>query len=287
MKTGNSWKTKKIILAALVAGSVSGSIAFAQGSEGFGGPGGPPPRHGRGMPPFGSPRRVTVLDLPMPVLSAGLKLTEDQQSKVHDIQKSFRDQRDSLMPRRGPDSGGPPDQSTMQANMEKLKALDAAANNSIKAVLNADQKALLPDLLKNIETLRAAGIPAELYGKLNLSDGQTKKIAEIAQQAQQDMHAKMEAARQSGDFEATRSAMDQSRAETHQKAMAILTDDQKSMVEQFIKDHPRPQGGRGGGPGRGHGGPPHDGFGPPPGGGPDGGPPPPDGPPPGGDPSNS
>ena len=31
------------------------------------------------------------------------------------------------------------------------------------------------------------------------------------------------------------------------KALAILTSEQKAMVEKYIKDHPRPQGRRGGG----------------------------------------
>ena len=285
-----SWKTKRFVLAALIAGSFSGSLALAQGPDGPGGPGCPggPPGHGRGRPPFGGPRRVSVIDLPISVLAFGLKLTDDQKDKVRQIQKDFRDQRDELMPRRGPDSGGPPDRSTMQANMEKMRTLETDAASRMKAVLNSDQKAQLPSLLKNIESLRATGIPAELYGKLNLTDTQKKNISEIAQHAQQDMRAKMDAARLSGDFEASRSAMDQAREASHQKAMSALTAEQRAVVEQFIKDHPRPRGGRGFGPPPGHGGPPPNGFGPPnDGGGPgdggpgDGGPPPPDGPPPG------
>ncbi len=296
MKSGFSWKTRRYILAALLAGTVSSSITLAQGPGGPDGPGGGPggpPGHGRGRPPFGGMRRVSALDLPITVLASGLKLTDDQKDKIQQIQQDFRDQRNELMPRRGPDSGGPPDPATMQANMEKMHSLETDASSKINAVLTSDQKTVLPTLIKNIESLRATGIPAELYSKLNLTAAQKKKIADIAQQARTYMQTKMAAAQQSGDFEAARSVMDQVRQDSHSKAMAVLTTEQKALVDQFIKDHPRPQGGRGFGPPNGHGGPPQDGFGPPPdgggpGGGPqDGGPPPPDGPPPGGDPSDS
>jgi hypothetical protein len=67
--------------------------------------------------------------------------------------------------------------------------------------------------------------------------------------------------------------MEQSRQQTHEKAMAALTAMQRSAIEKYIAAHPRPERGPGFGPGGpgGPAGPPPRGF---------GGPPPGDGPPP-------
>jgi uncharacterized membrane protein len=220
---------------------------------------------------------MSLVDLPPAVLQAGLKLTDSQKTKIARIQEKFQQARKDLMPL--PEEA-PPDPESMRDNMEKLRSLHQQATKDIEAVLTTSQKKAIPTVLREIQALRMAGIPAELLGTLKLSDDQRKQIASIVQQAQQETRQKMDAARQSGDRNAMRDIMEQSRQDIHDKAMAVLTDDQKAQVEKFVAEHPLPPGGPGFGPPPGG---PGDG---PPAGGPPAGPPP-DAPPPPGDPDGA
>lgn len=279
MKRRSRLYLQALSAAILLTGVFAGAPAFAQG------PGGPPPGPGFGRPGGGGPRQDSVANTPIGALAAGLKLTSDQKAKIAAIQKKLQQQRRDLMPRPGgSEDGGPPDPSTMRANMDKMRSLEQTAVRKIKEVLTSDQKQTLPTFMKELGSLRATGIPIELYGTLKLTTDQKQQLTGIAEKARDVMRQKMDAARESGDFGSVRDAMDQSRRQTHDQAMAILTDAQRSAVEKFIEDHPRPQQGEGFGPPPGGFGPPPDGNGPPPPG--DGnGPPPGDGngPPPPGD----
>ena len=296
MARRSGFKRADVRLAALLLGTICIPSAFALAQ------GGPPPGpdQGQGRPPFGGPPRfgggqrgASVAQIPVSALTAALNLTADQKSKIDSIQKDAQQQRRSLMTPPDQGAGGPPDPEQMRANFDKMRSLDQQTKANIEAVLTDDQKQALPGFLKEVETYRSTGIPLEVYGDLKLTVDQKQQIAAVAKKAQQDMQAKMEAARQSGDFQSMRSAMDQNRQTTHAKAMAVLTADQRATVKKYMDAHPRPQGGPGGpggfgGPG-GPGGP--GGFGPggpggPPPGGPDGGPggPPP---PPNGDGGNA
>ena len=290
-----------------------------QGRSPFGGP--PPGRFG--MPPFGGPRQASAADMPISMLRAGLDLTADQTAKIAAIQEQFQRQRQAqfrrpgaaggpqrrpggqgagpdgpggrggpgeppggLPPPGGPD--GPPPGGPGGIPSNGMRDPNKQANDRIQATLTATQKQALPGLLKELDALRGADIPAETYGDLKLTADQKTRLAAIARKSQQQMRQNMDKARESNDFGAMRDTMQQSRRQTHEQAVGVLTADQRKVLEQFRKDHPRPQG--------------RDGFGPPPGGqpgGPDGhpgGPPPPrpggqdDGPlppPPGGEPDGN
>jgi Spy/CpxP family protein refolding chaperone len=269
--------------------------------------GGPPP--GRpGMPPFGGPRQASVVDMPISMLRAGLDLSAEQTAKIASIQEQFQRQRQTQFRRPGaaggpqgraggqgaeqggpgrpggpdgPDGrpggpGGPPPGGPGGPAMNGMSNQNKQAGDRIMAVLTATQKQALPGLLKELDTLRGAGIPAETYGDLKLTADQKTRLAAVARKSQQQMRQDMDKARQGNDFAAMRDTMQQSRQKTREQVMSILTAEQHKVLEQFRKDHPRPQG--------------RDGFGPPPGGRPGGpprpegqddGPPPP--PPPGGE----
>jgi Spy/CpxP family protein refolding chaperone len=144
------------------------------------------------------------------------------------------------------------------ADLKKMQDLTTKATSSIDAVLTPAQKKELPGALKEIGTMRNAGIPLETLGDLKLTSTQKTKIASIADKAQKDMEVKVKAA--NGDFQSLMPAIQQARAKTHTDVMATLTASQKAVVEKYEKDHPRrgfgggmggPGGGgrRGGGPG--------------------------------------
>lgn len=236
----------------------------------FGGPGGPPPFGGPGGPP---PGHLTAANAPLPVLEAGLKLTDDQKAKIAQIQQQFRKQMHANMPPPpGFGQGGPPDQ-TMRTNMEKGRQMEQQTTHRIEAVLTSEQKAALPDLLDEARALQAAGIPLEAYVNLKLSADQRHQITAIGKKIRQEIDQKREATQQSGDFDAMREAMRSTHQQAHEKVMAVLTESQRAAAAKFARQ--RRQGGPGGGFG-----PPPDGIGPPPGGfgpPPDGGGPPPGG----------
>ncbi|HZT41639.1 MAG TPA: Spy/CpxP family protein refolding chaperone [Chthonomonadaceae bacterium] len=265
--------------AALLLGA---TLALAQPpppGPGGNGPGGPPP-FGRpgGPPPFGGPGGppppITAATVPLPFLEAGLKLTDDQQTKIAQIQQQFRKQmRAQMPPPPGPGEGGPPDPQTMRAAMEKGREMEQQATHRIEAVLTSEQKATLPDLLDEARALQAAGIPLEAYNDLKLSADQRQQITAIGKKTRQEMDQKRQAAQQSGDFESLREAMRSTHQQAHEKVMAILTESQRETAQKFARQHRRPgPGGFGGPPGGfgpppgGFGGPPPDGGGPPPGG---------------------
>jgi hypothetical protein len=132
--------------------------------------------------------------------------------------------------------------------------------------------------MKELGAFGPAGIPLDILSELKLSADQKSRIVAISEKAQQDMRAKMDEARQNGDFQSIFQIMQSNREAVHKQAMAVLNADQRALVEKFAKEHPmRGPGGPGGFPGG-----PGGGFGRP--GGPGGFPGGPGGPPPGGNP---
>jgi len=273
MKPRFATRTSFLLAAALFV-AVSGSAARSQppppGGPGFGGP-------GMGRRPMGGPRPSTAAQTPLAALTAGLKLTDDQKARVQAIQDQLRQQRDALMPRPGQGNDAPPDPETMRANFDRLRAAEQKANSDINAALNDSQKKALPGLLKKLDVWRQAGIPAELYGELNLTDAQEQQIEAIVKKARAAMPPPPGG--QPGDGGPGRGHGDrgQARQKMHEQAMEVLTVDQQKAVQDYIDAHPRPPFGHGpGGPGGGFPPPPGgENGGPPPPGGEEGGPPPP------------
>ena len=247
--------------------------------------------------------QISLADVPVSVLTRELKLTSDQQTKIEAIQKKWRTQMQSLRPQGGPGGpegqGGPPpggpdgpgDQGGAPPAApegqggpggqggpppggpggpggpnSKLFQARQATIKSIEAVLTDTQKQAVPGLMKTLDALQVSGIPIAVVSDLKLTSDQKTKIQTLAATAKQADRKVMESAHESGDFDSVRTAMQKSRKSVHDKAMAVLTSDQKQIVSAFAKEHPQ-QGPAGFGP-------PQDGNGPPPPGGPGG-----DGPP--------
>jgi Spy/CpxP family protein refolding chaperone len=236
---------------------------------------------------------MTPASAPVGGLDAELKLTDKQKQAIRQIQDAFHKEQRALMPgfpgggpggppnggpnggppNGGPPNGGPPNFEQMQANMQKMRMLDAKASKQIVELLTDDQRKALPEALKDLDLMRQAGIPLDILGELKLTADQKSKIAAVLAKSQQDMRKLMEEARQSQDFQGVREAMQSFGQNTHRQVMAVLTEGQRTQVETFIKEHPmRGPGGPGGfgpgGPGGfrpgGPGGPGQGGDGPPP-----------------------
>ncbi len=217
------------------------------GPDGPGGrPGGPGGPGGPGMGRGGG--RIQPVTAPIEALVFELNINAAQADKIKAIQAAYRKERDSLMPPRGNQSG-PPDRDAMRAIMEKIQALDKAANAKIVAVLNPGQREALPGVMMLLDALQSVGIPAPVVAELKLTDDQKKQIVVIGKKLQEDMQKAMQ--------DQDRQAMQDARKKAHDEVEALLSDDQKAIIQKFMKDHPRPQGGPGGpgGPGGRPGGP--------------------------------
>ncbi len=255
--------TRTARTAALTAliGVMLGTAALAQfggppppGGPRFGGPRGGSPGGGgpgRGMR---GPRASTAATAPLPALTAGLRLTAEQQAKIARIQSTFSGQRRSMMPPPPPPGGPPPDFRAMGAAFDRMRAMEQSADASVQAVLTAQQRAALPGLLRTLDDLRTAGIPPATYGALHLTTAQTARITGMAQALQQATRQAMAAPPAGGD---PRSAMRAGRDRLAAQAAAVLTPTQRAIVDKYKAAHPRPAFGEPGGPrGGGFGGPP-------------------------------
>ncbi len=176
----NSRKAIGTALAALAALTVC-AVAQAQGPPDGNGP--PPSFGGRGQfghggGRMGPPPPASAASVPVEALASALSLTADQQAKVKGIQQAFRQQCGALRPAPGAD-GGPPDPSTFAEVRTKVQALDKKASADVEAVLTPSQKAALPALLSEMDSLRPAGIPPELVSSLKLTDAQKTQLAAI------------------------------------------------------------------------------------------------------------
>jgi hypothetical protein len=137
----------------------------------------------------------------------------------------------------------------MTKMQEERKKNDA----QVEAVLTDDQKKALPAFLKDVQAYQSAQLPLALISDLKLTEDQKTKIAAVVKQVQTISQEKMQEARDNQDFQAIREIMTQSQTALKDKTRALLTADQKAMVEKYEKENPNQgfggRGGRGGGQG--------------------------------------
>ncbi len=248
------------------ATAVLSLVAFAQGSAlaqrgnggggfggGFGGFGG---QRGGGMMQMG------LSSLPVDVLVKGLKLTDDQKTKVDDVQKKIREaQRAAFGGGNNPFGGGAgggnrPDPAQLQEMMAKMQEERKKNDAQVEAVLTDDQKKALPAFLKDVQTFQTAQLPLALISDLKLTEDQKTKMAAVVKQVQTISQEKRQEAMDNQDFQALREIMTQTQTALKDKTRALLTADQKAMVEKYEKENPNQgfggfggRGGRGGAPG--------------------------------------
>jgi len=250
----------KLMTTLVGATAVLSLVAFAQGTAlaqrgnggggfggGFGGFGG---QRGGGMMQMG------LSSLPVDVLVKGLKLTDDQKTKVDDVQKKIREaQRAAFGGGNNPFGGGGnrPDPAQLQEMMTKMQEERKKNDAQVEAVLTDDQKKALPAFLKDVQTFQTAQLPLALIGDLKLTEDQKTKMAAVVKQVQTISQEKRQEAMDNQDFQALREIMTQTQTALKDKTRALLTADQKAMVEKYEKENPNQgfggRGGRGGAPG--------------------------------------
>ena len=200
---------------------------------------------GQGRGQGGYQRGGTLATLPLSLIDSYLKLTSDQKSKITAIQTQYKADVKALMPT-PTDANATPDPQARREMMQKSREVSTKADSDIKAVLTPEQTPMLDTMNKDLQTYNSVGIPAEVLGDLKLTADQKAKISTISDDSRKEMQSKMQDAQNGGDRQAMMLAMRDMQKATHDKAMEVLDLSQKNKVETYLKDHPQPQGGRGG-----------------------------------------
>jgi hypothetical protein len=178
-----------------------------------------------------------------------LKLDEDQVAELEEIGTAMRESFAGMRPQGG---GGPPDPQAMQAMMEKMRKAAEEAEGKLEDILDPNQLERLIGLVIQRDNLRSLNSKL-VAAKLNITDDQKAKMAEIEKENQEKMREMF----QSGLGPEMRDKMRTLREEGEAKLKALLTDAQKEQMESLKGPEfkfPEPQFGRGG-PGGGPGGP--------------------------------
>jgi Spy/CpxP family protein refolding chaperone len=178
---------------------------------------------------------VYLSDLSVETMSQGLKLTDDQKTKIQAIlDKRAADYKTLVLPG---DQQGKAD-AVQEAN-RKRGEFAQKADTDIEAVLTDEQKKVLPDYKKELAFFRQAGLPAGLIGDMKITDEQRTKIGAQATENRRTMRQKMRDAQQSGTA-ITPEARRAMTKENQDKILALLTPEQRAMLDKYNKDHPTP-----------------------------------------------
>ncbi|MBI3945241.1 MAG: hypothetical protein HY321_04930 [Armatimonadetes bacterium] len=172
---------------------------------------------------------VTLAQIPAAALEQPLQLTKEQMEKITAIQTKLREELRGL-------AGGGGDR---QYTMERRQQLNTKATQDIEAVLTDAQKQKVPDLIKQMQVYRNCGIPLEVVAALKLTPDQVTKLEAISKEYQTKLEGMQTGG---GGFDGFREL----REATQQKVQAVLTADQKAIVEKWQRDNPQPGRGAGG-----------------------------------------
>jgi len=250
MRTGKNL----MMLAATAALVLSVSAAWAQPQgqgrgRGFGG-------FGRG---FGGPTDPTLL-LTQESVQKDLELTDDQKTKVTKLADEAQQARQEAFQGLNFQPGQPPSQEEMQAMQKKMADLASANKKKADDILVPKQQQRLDEIALQYslegQAFNIAGTAGALAGddlakKLGLTDDQKKKLEDLQTEAgtkTQDLFQ--------GGGPPDQQEMAKLRTDFKDKAIAVLTADQKTKLEKMQGkkfDVSTIQMGRGFGPGRGRG----------------------------------
>lgn len=166
-------------------------------------------------------QRVSVAAIPPSVLKDPLKLTPQQMESITRIHNKLVEETRALRPQ----AGGQPDREAMRENMQKLRDLNQKATQEIQALLTDEQKAKLPEVLREMGQLRSMGVPLEALAELKLTAEQKSRMLALGAEYQKKLQALSPQERQT----ARREIMQEARA----KMAEILTAEQRAVAQKY------------------------------------------------------
>jgi hypothetical protein len=162
-----------------------------------------------------------------------LKLSDDQKTKLTALGETVRGEMQSAFAELG--ELDPEDrEEKMQELRKTAQERGKAVQQEIAAVLSPEQVERLKQLNLQIRGVSALG-DEEVAADLKLSEEQTKQLAEIQSESATAMQDAFRQARESGggDRDAMRTKMEGLRKSANDKAMAVLSADQKAQFEKM------------------------------------------------------
>ena len=221
-------------LAALLLTGI-GAAAQSQQAGGTVGIGQQPAAPGAARRQRQNARVVHLSDLSVSAMNQGLKLTDDQKTKIQAIlDKRAADYKALVLP---PDQQGSSD--AVQAANQKRLDIANKADSDIEAALTDDQKIALTNFKRDLQVMQQAGLPLDMVGDLNLTDDQRQKITAQARENQRTVRQKATEAQQSGTT-MTSEARTAMLKENRDKILALLTPEQRATLDKYGKEHPAP-----------------------------------------------
>jgi Spy/CpxP family protein refolding chaperone len=166
-------------------------------------------------------QRVSVAAIPPAALNDALKLTPQQLESITKIHNKLVEETRALRPQ----AGGQPDREAMRETMQKLRDLNQKASQEIQGLLTEEQKAKLPEVLREMGQLRSMGVPLEALAELKLTAEQKTKLLALGAEYQKKLQALSPQERQT----ARREMMQEARA----KMAEILTAEQKAVAQKY------------------------------------------------------
>jgi Spy/CpxP family protein refolding chaperone len=240
---------------------------------------------GPGMITFGAPMaalnsKPSLVNAPILAMVRYFGLTEEQAQKIEEIQKSARPDFKAIFQDAFKISEGDgattttPDGRTVRTlsialDPEKVKEMQAKAQErnakiqqdmeraekEIELVLTPEQRPGVNPFLRDLELFQGAMLPAELIRDLDLNGPQKRKLQIIVRDAKAEREQRIQGAvnqvRQSGQASSIGTSISGSisdwRKQVMEKSRAVLTPGQRTIVENWEKEHPQRYGLPGGG----------------------------------------
>lgn len=161
-------------------------------------------------------RAVPLITVPLETLSTIAPMVAEQKEKLKAIYEQYENEARPLRPQRGA-------QQTPE-NRQKLAEINRKYSEQVEQVLTPEQRTKITDALRQFGALRGLGIPLDVATKLNLTEAQKKQIEPLVREATEKVRAMSPDERRAKSREVM--------AETREKVLQILTEDQKKTLQE-------------------------------------------------------
>jgi DNA-directed RNA polymerase subunit F len=172
-----------------------------------------------------------------------LGLSDEQVGKVQELMQNNQ----ATMRERFQDLQGLGQDEMREKMQSMMKEMSASTKTKLKDILKPEQLKRYDEI-----SLQAMGVDAfsddEVTGKLKLTDDQKKKLADLQEDTQEEIRSAFQDAQGGGDRQALGRKMREIRDQAREKALTVLTDEQKATWKEMTgKPFQFPMGGGPGG----------------------------------------
>ncbi len=178
--------------------------------------------------------------LPIDVMKVGLELSADQVAKISAIQRQLETSRRTKMANLGGAIGGGDDINPAKFNdvIMSIQADGQNADQRILGTLTSEQRSYVGTLLRVVNILRGAHIPAHLVKDLQLSEAQLTKLFDISKKVRAEYDVRIQRAIWSQDMATVKQLMKDSATALRSKVNSTLSEEQVAFLNRFEQQNP-------------------------------------------------